>query len=359
MGNVIKPVRVRKRGKVFQLNYYSPDGRRRRLSVGEDRLHAERMKNLFQEWLYQGKDPEEELKLSEKAGSDKIETFREFFPVFMERHGSDQSKATQRVYNLFFSNISRCNAIADVPLNTISKAAVIRYRKERMNQDEVKPATANRETAFIRNILNRAVEYDIIQHNPLNSLKNLKEDNRREVTNITPETIKQLMGELPSSVADIVEFAVYTAFRKENVLSLTVDQVEFSTDKKSAKIRHIAKGNKYRVVQVGTKAVKVLKRAIGQRKTGYIFLNPDSKTRYTCIHKSFDRAVRKLKINIATGKKLCFHDLRRVCATWLLQKGRSLDEVREVLGHSDWATTDLYATMKVSGDVYDSVPSLD
>ncbi len=75
-------------------------------------------------------------------------------------------------------------------------------------------------------------------------------------------------------------------------------------------------------------------------------------------HRSFDNAVRKLDIKIATGQKLCFHDLRRLCGTWLLNSGKSLDEVREVLGHSDRATTDQYARLKVSGDVFDAMPEL-
>ena len=80
--------------------------------------------------------------------------------------------------------------------------------------------------------------------------------------------------------------------------------------------------------------------------------------RYHSIHKTFDRAVRKLGIRIAGDRKLQFHDLRRLCATWLLNRGRSLDEVREVLGHADRRTTDRYARLKVSGDVMDVLPSV-
>ena len=72
-----------------------------------------------------------------------------------------------------------------------------------------------------------------------------------------------------------------------------------------------------------------------------------------CISKTLDRAIYKLDLRIVDGRKLCFHDFRRLCATWLLNEGRSLDEVREVLGHADRKTTDRYARLRVNGDVFD------
>ena len=49
------------RDKAWQIVYYRPDGTRRRLSAGTDRQVAERLLLRVNEWLWEGKDPDNEL----------------------------------------------------------------------------------------------------------------------------------------------------------------------------------------------------------------------------------------------------------------------------------------------------------
>ncbi len=228
-----------------------------------------------------------------------------------------------------------------------------------MDQDKVKPATVNREIAMVYNMLSRSVEYDILTFHPLKGLKPLKEDNRRDVSNITPEIISSLVRALREPFAGIVEFAVLTGFRLENGLGLTIAQIVFHDLKPTGEVRHIVKGGKYRTDHLGKLAVALLKRVIGNRKEGYVFINPSTGTRYKSIHKTFDRAVRSIGLSV-NGTKLRIHDLRHVFATWLHMAGVSLDSLRPLLGHRHRSTTDRYVSIDrlAIGKVLKAMPSI-
>ncbi len=336
---------------------YRYSGYRRRPRVGSNREDAEELAVEYRRYLREGKDPEREIDQAKQAYDASSITLQDFFPVFMEHRQTRLSTMTKRLYRFCMDNIERCHQLSEVPLEQVRKSLVIDYMNRRLKQDGVKPATANREAQLLMTMLNYAVKLDILESSPLKGLELLREDSRRDVSNITPEQIQSLLDELPDTISDIVEFAVYTGIRKENILSLTIEQVILYDLAEGGEVRLITKGGKAEHKPLGRQAVEVLKRAIENRKQGYVFVSPKG-PRYRAINKTFDRSVRKVSIRIVGGRKLQFHDLRRLCATWLLNRGRSLDEVREILGHADRRTTDRYARLRVSGDVFDVLPSV-
>lgn len=348
----------------YKNHYNNPDGRRRRLSVGTDYQLAQRQAVRFTEWLLAGKEPERELKKAQQLEKAKNITVREFYPIFIKRYGSRQSKSMQELYYYYFKNISRCPAIVDSAIESISKSKMLDYMQLRMEQDGVKTATVNREASFVKCMLSRAVEWDILDRNPLSRMKLFKEAEKREV-NFTPKQAASLLDELPSSLGSIVEFAIYSGFRKENILDLRIESIQFFDIKPEGEympegeVELIVKGGRREKFPLGAQAVKVLKKAIGNRTFGYVFINPDTETRYKSINKTFDRAVRRLNLTV-NGTKLRFHDLRHVFASWLLMAGVSLDMLRPLLGHRDRKTTDRYATIDrlAMGRVLKVMPSI-
>ncbi len=342
----------------YSLHFTNPDGRRRRLSVGSDIQLAQRQAIKFTDWLLEGKDPELEIERLNKKEKAKTITVREFFPIFMERHGSRQSKKMQGVYHNSFKNLCRCPDIVNSHINLISKRMVLDYMQLRMKQDSVTAGTVNREAAFVKGMLSRAVEWDILESNQLNGMKLFREAEKREVY-LTSEQATLLIRELPSSIANIVEFAIYTGFRKENILNLNIESVRFHDLTPTGEVELFVKGGKKELFPLGKAAVEVLKRVIGKRHEGYVFISSKTGTRYKSIHKTFDRAVRRLGL-IVNGTKLRFHDLRHVFATWLHRAGVSLDIIRPLLGHRDRKTTDRYTTIDrlAIGKVLSAIPSI-
>lgn len=223
---------------------------------------------------------------------------------------------------------------------------MLEYMHARTNQDGVSAATVNREAALVKSMLFRATEWDILERNPLQGLRLFPEAEKR-IVEISPEELAKLLTMLNTPMANIVEFAIYSGFRKENILDLRIESIRFHDLTPTGEVNLVIKGGRKEKFPLSPLAVEVLHRAIGNRKGGYVFLNSRTGTRYSCIHKVFDRVVRTVGLQV-NGTKLRFHDLRHIFATWLLRAGVSLDELRELLGHKDRSTTDRYASLNRS-----------
>ena len=343
----IKSIKINKRGKVYQLYYYTPRGERRRISAGNDYQQAQRMAVRFTDWLMEGKDPEREVARATDEQKTRDMTLRELFPVFMENHGRYQSMSMVTIYNERFRNIERCPALAGCAIADITRKLVMDYAGARKKHDGVSNATVNREMTVVKTMLNRAVDWGLLDRNPLEKLKLLPESQKREV-NLTVDEAAALLNELTVSFAMVVKFAIYTGFRMENILSLTIGQVRFHDIGETGEVKLKVKGGRWQTFPAGSNAVDVLKRAIGEREEGYVFVNPRTGTRYRSVSHSFRRVVRKLDLKVGDSY-LSFHDLRHVFATWLHREGVSLDVIRVLLGHKDRSTTDRYTTATALG----------
>jgi len=340
----IKTVQVKKtRYGTYSLHYINPDGRRRRLSVGENYQIAQRLAVNYTDWLLDGKDPEHEMVDRQLKEKYQRITMRELYPTFMRHFGGFQSANMQSSYHYMFKSLCRCPQVVDIPIGSVQKRKVMDYIQARMENDNAGPATVNKEASFIKRMLSFAVEYEILDKNPLEGFKKLRESEKRRVE-ITPEQAGILINALPRPIANIVEFAIYIGFRKENILSLQIQQITVLKDRPTAIVELTIKGGRSEIFPLGDRATAVLKRVIGRRKKGYVFVNPRTGTRYVSIHKRFDRVVRLLGLTV-NGTKLRFHDLRHVFCTWILENGVSIDAIRELAGHRQRSTTDRYATL--------------
>ncbi|MFC1490941.1 hypothetical protein ACFL6K_07000, partial [Candidatus Latescibacterota bacterium] len=79
----------------------------------------------------------------------------------------------------------------------------------------------NKEASMVKSMLFRAVEWDIIESNQLQGMRLFKEPEKRRVY-LTPELAGELIIKLPKQLGYISEFAIYSGFRKGNILSLRI-----------------------------------------------------------------------------------------------------------------------------------------
>jgi tyrosine recombinase XerC len=143
----------------------------------------------------------------------------------------------------------------------------------------------------------------------------------------------------------ILELFYSTGIRLSELAEIKLTGIDFKTEL----IRVMGKGKKERVVPVGTEALQVLKEYLDKRKLAYkdsddidtdaVFLNRSGKKLSS---RSISRIVKKHAQAISEEKKTSPHLLRHTCATHLLNQGADLMMVKDLLGHENLSTTQIY-----------------
>jgi integrase len=128
--------------------------------------------------------------------------------------------------------------------------------------------------------------------------------------------------------------------RKGEIISLKWNNIDFEnhlitlehTNTKSKKTRRIAINPDLRKI--------VLEQKLKSGGSEYVFLNSDGKPylRHDSLNRVFYRVLRDAKI-----ERLRFHDLRHTFATRLIERGKGIENVSILLGHSDRNITRRYS----------------
>jgi len=196
-------------------------------------------------------------------------------------------------------------------------------------------ATVNRELSTLRHMLNKAVEWGMLENNPFNkgSRLMLKENNHR-LRFLTEAEIEALLKACSPHLKPIVETALLTGMRRGELLSLKWEQIRngfiYLTETKSGKARQIPINERLAGVLRGV-------RQGNQLKSPYVFCDSQGR-RFLEVKRSFASACKKAGI-----EAFRFHDLRHTFASQLVMRGASLEAVQELLGHASLATTMRYA----------------
>lgn len=213
---------------------------------------------------------------------------------------------------------------------------------ESMRSRDYAAGTINRVLVLLRYGYTLALRWHIdgVDSNPAKELKNLKEDNKIE-RYLTPEQTTRLLAAVRHSqnslLASIVAFLLFTGARKREALDAKWQDIDWRQ-----KLWRIpkTKSGKVRYVPLSSGALKLL-RELKEKDyptIEHIFANPRTGRPFVSIFYSWDTARKEAGL-----PELRIHDLRHSFASFLVNAGRSLYEVQELLGHADIRTTSRYA----------------
>jgi integrase len=147
---------------------------------------------------------------------------------------------------------------------------------------------------------------------------------------LTPEEATRLLDASRKSrnehLTDLVEFALFTGMRRGEVLALTWERVDRA---RGVVLLDVTKSGKRREVPLNSRADAVLARR-GSKSSGLVF----GTRHWDHFRSAWENAVGRS--NLADFH---FHDLRHTFASWAVQRGASLQEVKDLLGHRSLAMT--------------------
>lgn len=166
---------------------------------------------------------------------------------------------------------------------------------------------------------------------------------------LSPESVEKLLASPQPSdrfyLRDraILETMYATGCRASEVVNLKVSDVYLD----AMFCKCTGKGNKQRIVPLGSKAVAALRVYLGDSRTGSITATPSEYVFLSRAGKKLDREIlwgiiKKYVKRAGLHRKTSPHTLRHSFATHLLSGGADLRAVQEMLGHASIGTTQIY-----------------
>lgn len=223
---------------------------------------------------------------------------------------------------------------ADMPLAEITAGRISEYKIQRLRTQvrrngekrDICPATLNRELAALRHLLRLAHdEWEALSSVPRIRLEKEPQGRLRW---LTPEEATSLLDACCESrnvdLMDLAEFALFTGLRRGEALGLTWERVDRA---RGVILLNLTKSSRRREVPLNSRADAVLARR-GPKDSGLVF----GTRAWDHFRTAWERAVERARL-----VDFHFHDLRHTFASWAVQRGATLQEVKDLLGHHSLA----------------------
>jgi integrase len=279
-----------------------------------------------------GADPRGELK-AKKA----VLNYSDFF----EQHYMPYVKVRKRSWKTDegFYRLRLKDEFGDYRINQITRQHIQTFHT-RMSDEGLAAATSNHYLKLLKHSLNLAIDWDMLETNPASRIPLFHEDNQVENL-LSDEQLERLLTVLKTDdnrmVCMIAMFLLSTGVRLNEALQAKWTQV----DQKNRVWRIPAsnsKSKRTRAVPLNDSALDVLNQLTTKGGFENIFINFQTGLPYTTITKVWARLRNKAGLN-----SLRIHDLRHQYASFLVNSGRTLYEVQQILGHSSPTVTQRYA----------------
>ena len=287
-----------------------------------------------------------------------MQSLVEDFLIYL-RHERGQSDQTQRTYAALLGKFTRWAQERGLrEWRYVELTHLMKFiEHERARPLETDPENATRklssESVYAEIAALRAFyKYTEIEKIlPLNIAENLSMPRRwkRLPKSLNDEEIKRLLEApkpaTPESLCDhaVLELAYASGLRLAELRSIRLEQLHLEAGFVSV----IGKGNKERVVPVGSKAVEAIQRYLASGRPELVTPKTPANVFLNKWGKPFAAVTLWLRIkncvkHSGIERNVTPHMLRHSFATHLLEHGADLRVIQELLGHASISTTEIY-----------------
>jgi len=354
--------------KSFVLMYKNKAQKRCRYTIGKlGKITLTKSRKIAQNKLAHielGEDPQQEKR--EARQKELTPTLQVFIDGDYAKYQHAQFKSADKTLDRLKTI---CKEFGNTRLDAITVWNFEKWRAKRVKAGRSK-VTVNRDLGALKSALNRAVEWKVIDHNPLAEVKCMRTDASAKIRYLSKAEETKLREALETREAGLREArtrgnqwradrgyelrsalpayadhmgpmmltSINTGLRRGELFNLDWKNVDLHT--KLITIEGSgAKSGQTRHIPLNDEVHGVLKQWKAQQESaqGIVFPSKDGKP-FTTIKTAWAGLLDAAKI-----KDFRWHDLRHTFASNLVMAGVDLNTVRELLGHSDIKMTLRYA----------------
>ena len=228
------------------------------------------------------------------------------------------------------------------------KSTYIRTWLASLKEQNLGAATINRKISALKSFFKYQVKQQQVLLSPMGTIISPKKS-KRLPQYVEADAMQQLFEEItfePGWVGQtdrlILEVLYQTGIRKAELINMKPSQIDFYTNT----IKVLGKGNKERLIPVSNQLLNKIKEYLAERSKIFegqidenLFLSAKGKKMDP---KAVYNLVKKYLSKVTTLQKKSPHILRHSFATQLTNNGAELNAVKDLLGHSSLAATQIY-----------------
>ena len=256
---------------------------------------------------------------------------------FVTRKIEGMSMKSLELYNLvlkdFFFKLNK-------EIGKISTNDIRVYLYKNQQERNLSNSTLDTKRTIIHAFFEWAANEGYIGSNPCRNIKPIKYERpkRKPLTGIELEKVRNACDNLKDKA--LLELFYSTGCRVTEMERLDISDIDFQTKE----VLLFGKGDKHRISYLNAKAEIAIKNYLDSRNDNEEALFVSDRKPYGRLKKpAIEKRIRVLGEKSGMGRRLYPHLIRHTTATDGLDRGMPVEEVQQILGHVNIATTMIYA----------------